>query len=107
MKKIIAIILAVLLVVCITGCGKEEKAQAYFNAEILEVRENNLWVRVVNSGSSGISVWEEFYVTKNVTSENGCPELTAGDTVRVFFNGDVMETYPLQLGTVYSIEKLS
>lgn len=107
MKKILAVILAALFVMCITGCGGKEKTQAYFNAEVLEISENSLWVRVVNSGNTGIAVWEEFYVTKNVTSEKGCPELSAGDTVKVYFNGDVMESYPLQLGTVYAIEKLS
>lgn len=88
------------------GCEKEEEKtpQAYFGAEVLEVNENNLWVKVVNNGNTGISIGEEFYVTKNVESSDGCPVLSVGDLIKVYFNGDVMETYPLQLGKVYSIE---
>ena len=31
------------------------------------------------------------------------PEIKVDDNIRVVFNGEIMESYPLQLGTVYAI----
>ena len=44
-----------------------------------------------------------FSVTKDVVSAEGVPELNVDDNIRVVFNGDVMESDPLQIGTVYAI----
>ena len=60
-------------------------------------------VRCIEAFNSGISVDEEFSVTKDVVSEGGAPELNVDDNIRVVFNGDVMESDPLQIGTVYAI----
>ena len=60
-------------------------------------------VRCIEAFNSGISVDEEFSVTKDVVSAEGVPELNVDDNIRVVFNGDVMESDPLQIGTVYAI----
>lgn len=107
MKRIMALILTLLCMLTAAGCGEtepQEHAQAYFTAKILIVNENNVYVKLTDKGTSGISVGEEFYVTKNVSAQDGCPELAVGDFIKVYFNGEVMETYPLQLGKVFSIE---
>ena len=69
----------------------------------MEVNKKNINVRCIETFNSGISVDEEFSVTKEVVSAKGTPELNVGDNIRVVFNGDVMESDPLQIGTVYAI----
>ena len=83
--------------------GENEKGQSYFNAKVLEVNKEYVDVRCIEAFNSGISVDEEFSVTKDVVSAGGAPELNVDDNIRVVFNGDVMESDPLQIGTVYAI----
>lgn len=100
MKKWLSALLVCLCMIPLAGC---KKGQAYFNAEVLQVHSGYVEVRCLEPYNSGISPGEEFSVTKDVVSANGAPEMKAGDTVRVVFNGDVMESDPLQLGTVFAI----
>lgn len=103
MKKILIITMVFLCLIPFVGCGK--KPQAHFTAEVITVNDTNILAMVTDKGSSGATADSEVYITKNVT-EGNCPDLYAGDIVKVYFNGEVMETYPLKLGEVYSIEKL-
>ena len=81
----------------------KRQGQAYFNAKVLEINKEYVDVRCIEAFNSGISVDEEFSVTKDVVSAEGVPELNVDDNIRVVFNGDVMESDPLQIGTVYAI----
>lgn len=38
-----------------------------------------------------------------MVSGDGAPELNVDDNIRVVFNGEIMESYSVQLGTVYAI----
>ena len=79
-------------IVALSGCKNENGAkQAYFNAKVLEVNKEYVDVRCIETFNSGISVDEEFSVTKDVVSAGGAPELNVDDNIRVVFNGDVME----------------
>ena len=84
------------------GC-ESEKGQAYFNARVLEVNKEYVDVQCTETFNSGISVDEEFPVTKDVVSAKGAPELNIGDNIRVVFDGNVMDRAPLKIGTVYAI----
>lgn len=89
-------------IIALSGC-KNEAGQVYFNARVLEVNKGYVDVRCSEAFNSGISVDEEFSVTTDVVSGKGAPELNVDDSIRVVFNGEIMESYPLQLGTVYAI----
>ena len=102
MKKFLSILLIFVYVITLSGC-KNEAGQAYFNAKVLEVNKGYIKVRCVETFNSGISVDEEFSVTTDVVSNSEVPELNVDDNIRVVFNGEIMESYPLQLGTVYAI----
>ena len=100
MKRWLSILAVFGCIVALSGCKNEnEKGQAYFNAKVLEINKEYVDVRCIEAFNSGISVDEEFSVTKDVVS----PELNVDDNIRVVFNGDVMESDPLQIGTVYAI----
>lgn len=82
---------------------ENKKGQAYFNAKVLKINKKYVDVRCTETFNSGISVDEEISVMKDVVSSQRMPELNVGDNIRVVFNGDVMESDPLKIGTVYAI----
>ena len=82
MKKIYLALILFLLVM-VVGCGKEteQKKNPYFQATVLEVKENSILV-------------EPF---------EGEPEMEEGTEVRVVYNGEIAESYPAQIHHVFAI----
>lgn len=114
MKRLLSLLFVLVCMMTLFGCGKEpgeglvdEKGQAYFNAIVLESNEGSVKVKCTEAFDSGISVDEEFSVSTNVIASKGAPEMTVGDKIRVVFNGEIMESYPLKLGTVFAIYLLN
>ena len=78
MKRWLSILAVLGCIVALSGC-KNEAEQAYFNAKVLEVNKEYVDVRCIEAFNSGISVDEEFSVTKDVVSAGGAPELNVDD----------------------------
>lgn len=96
MKRLLSVLVVFVYIVALSGCKNENEAgQAYFNAKVMEVNKGYIEVRCIEEFNSGISVDEEFSVTTNVVSAGGVPELNVDDNIRVVFNGEIMESYPL------------
>lgn len=72
-----------------------------FTAKVLEVREDALLVEPLEGEAVRNSADRIVVSTEGL--EN-LPELEAGDAVEIAFDGSVMESYPAQLGEVYSVE---
>lgn len=110
MKKFIALFLAVACIAVMAGCSAKEpvgdppeaNGQDYFNAEVLEVRDNQIKVRCLDVTTGAITEGTELSLTTKVVSANEVPEMEVGDHIRVVFSG-VMETDPPRLQTVFSI----
>lgn len=110
MKKLIALFLAVACIAVMAGCSQKEpvgdppeaNGQDYFNAEVLEVRDNQIKVRCLDITTGAITEGTELSLTTKVASANDAPEMEVGDLIRVVFSG-VMETDPPRLQTVFSI----
>lgn len=113
MKKFIALFLAVACIAVMAGCSAKEpvgdppeaNGQDYFNAEVLEVLDNQIEVRCLDVTTGAITEGTELSVTTKVSSANEVPEMEVGDHIRVVFTG-VMETDPPRLQTVFSIWKV-
>lgn len=113
MKKFIALFLALACIAVMAGCSAKEpvgdppeaNGQDYFNAEVLEVLDNQIEVRCLNVTTGAITEGTELSVTTKVSSANEVPEMEVGDHIRVVFTG-VMETDPPKLQTVFSIWKV-
>ena len=103
MKKLLIPILIIICMLFVLGCSK--KNQAYFDATVIEYSVDMYTVKVTDKGTTGISIGERAFVYEGDLSKNN-PVISVGDTVRVFFDGVVMETAPLQLGEVYKVEVL-
>ena len=110
MKRWIAIFLALVGIFALFGCSAEEKGsdapKFYFTAEVVQENENTYLIEITDKENSGITPGEQTYLTKAEVTGSGITQLAKGDVVRVVFDGNVMETYPLQLGEVYSVALL-
>lgn len=102
MKRLLSLLLVLVCMMSLFGCGNE-KGQVSFNATVLELNDGSVKVKCTDAFNSGISVHEEFSVSTDVVAANGAPEMVVGDHIRVLFNGEIMESDPLQLGTVFAI----
>lgn len=99
MKKFIALFLAVACIAVMAGCSAKEpvgdppeaNGQDYFNAEVLEVRDNQIKVRCLDVTTGAITEGTELSLTTKVVSANEVPEMEVGDHIRVVFSG-VMES---------------
>lgn len=111
MKKSLAIILSILCILSLMGCGKKVETepetpgqgQNYFNAVVLEVNNDMILVKCTECENGAISVENEVSIHMDTVSSEEVPILNVGDTIRVVYAGEVMETYPLQLQEVISI----
>ena len=113
-KRVFAsIILMLAVILFLVGCSAKEpvgdppeaNGQDYFNAEVLEVLDNQIEVRCLDVTTGAITEGTELSVTTKVSSANEVPEIEVGDHIRVVFTG-VMETDPPRLQTVFSIWKV-
>ena len=103
MKRLLPLILALACMLSLSACGGEPGGQAYFNATVLAVNEGSAELECTDKLTSGISAGERFTISTDTASSGGAPELAVGDAVRVVFDGLIMESYPIQLGTIFAI----
>lgn len=104
MKKLFSFVI-VLIFVCIlslAGCQDNEKTQNFFNATVLEIREDSILVECLDVTNGVVSQGEEVEVSTKVVSANGVPELEIGDNVRIVC-GEVMDSIPLKAEQVFAI----
>ena len=78
-----------------------EMEEFSFQATILEVHETYLLVEPAEDA------WERSSADKievSLQDKTSWPIPQVGDTVNVFYNGELMETYPARVGKVYRVE---
>lgn len=75
---------------------------ASFDAVILDVYENAVLVEPVEGSTERLSS-DKIMVSTNVSDSESLPELAVGKTIRIVYDGQIAETYPAQIDTVYAI----
>lgn len=111
MKKSLALILALIFILSITGCGSDkggsaDNKAAFFIAKVIEINDSYMLVEVTDKGNCGISDGGRVSVSTDKISgllEND-PSFVKDNYIRVEFDGTVMETYPEQLGEIFKID---
>lgn len=100
MKKYISILI-VFVIIALAGCRNEKEdvkqTTEWFKATVIEVNNTGVLAQPVETASersSGDRV--------DVPNKDGI-ELQVGDIIAIEYDGSILETYPLQLGEVYSI----
>lgn len=91
----------------LTGCGNspvesESNYNPYFNATVLEVQDNTILVEPTG-GPDAPSADQVLISPEELLRDSPQSKLKEGDTICVVFNGDVAETSPAQLDTVFAI----
>ena len=82
----------------VVGCGKEteQKKNPYFQATVLEVKENSILVEPFE-GEQELTSVDRISVSTDVISIQEVPEMEEGTEVRVVYNGEIAESYPAQI----------
>ena len=75
----------------------------HFTAKVKEVNDGNLLVTYVSTAEGFLELSEGDYV---IPKDNLQDEVQVGDTVEIWTNGIILETYPAQIGLAYRIEKV-
>ena len=99
MKKLIALML---LLVCLLGLvGCDNRSMNYIIANepsitglVKETNENSILIE----NETG-----EYWVSLNVENEDSMTHFSTGDEVVVYYDGNIAESYPMQINTVYAI----
>lgn len=71
-----------------------------FQATILEINEYNMFVEPL-PGSLELDSADRFSIP--IKSMPPSPEAEVGDVIEIQYNGEIMESYPAQLGQIYGI----
>ncbi len=100
MKKAVSVVL-LLCMAFISGCGNEG-VNPYFNATVLEVYEKSVLVEPFE-GADELKSADQIIVSTEVESTHEVPQMEAGTAIRIVYNGDIAESYPAQVNTVFAI----
>lgn len=104
MKKNLLYILAIVLLL-LAGCGNEKK-QDYFKGTISEIYDTYLVV-IPDDGESIKDMGNKIFVSKEVVSAKGVPDVTIDERVQIVYNGSNQSNDGVTLDVVYAIYKES
>ena len=107
MKKLIAFVLAAVCVLVLVGCNTKSMNYMIANKpSVIGVVEevHNDYVILYSDTAEGYPNGSRWQISlKNVENGDSVTTLSVGDEIVVYHDGNVMETEPLKVGTVYAI----
>ena len=106
MKKIIGFVLALMCVLAMAGCNDKSMDNIIENKPsvtgiVEEVHDN--YVIMYSNSAEGYPNGSRWSISLDVENQDSYTDLVVGDEIVVYYDGNVMETDPLQVGTVYAI----
>ena len=99
MKKLIALLLSLICLLGLIGCSN--RSMNYIIAN-----EPNITGIVKEANENAILIENEkgeYWVSLNVENKDSTTHFNLGDEVVVYYNGNIAESYPMQINTVYAI----
>ncbi len=103
MKKSSIIVLSLILLIALVGCGKKNTTYS-FQAIVTEINETTMLVKPVE-GSNELHSADLIGIALNAITDNSQPKV--GDTYKIVYNGVILETYPGKLGETKSVTLVS
>ena len=99
MKKLIALFLALVCVLGMVGCNNRSMNYIISNEPSITgiVKETNENAIMIENADG------EYWVSRNVENKDSMTSFNIGDEVVVYYDGNVAESYPMQINTVYAI----
>ena len=99
MKKFVAFFLALVCVFALVGCGSRSMNYIIANepnitGTVKEVLEHS----VLMENETG-----EYWVSLNAENKDSMTHFHVGDEIVVYYDGNIAESYPMQINTVYAI----
>ena len=99
MKKLIALVLLVICVMTLMGCNNRSMNYIIQN----EPNITGMVKTITNDAFLMENETGEYWVSLKVENKDSMTHFSIGDEVVVYFNGNVAESYPMQINTVYAI----
>ena len=122
MKKFLAIFLVLACILTLGACAKKESVddvnsttsklekaitgdEIYFVAKFVELYEITMLVEVTDKGNSGVAVGDRIVIpTEKISTALADNYVETTDNyLCIEFDGNIMETSPLELGTIHEI----
>lgn len=104
MKKLIALVLALVCVIAMVGCNQSDELrqgdnnmQYFFTAKVVEVDEEYLLLEVFDTGNSNLSEGAKVEVSTEVVAAKGCPEFVVDECARVLMARNTDDNPPGRL----------
>lgn len=99
MKKWMAYVLALVCVLGLAGCNNRSMNHIISNEPNITgiVKETNENAILIDNKTG------EYWVSLNVENKDSVTSFNIGDEVVVYYDGNVAESYPMQINTVYAI----
>ena len=106
MKKLIALVLALVCVFGLGGCNTKSMNYIIENKPsvtgiVEEVHDD--YVIMYSDTADGYPNGSRWSISLSVENKDSYTNLSVGDEIVVYHDGNVMETDPLKVGTVYAI----
>ena len=99
MKKFIALVLALVCLISSVGCNSRSMNYIIENEPSITGIVNEAdEVSILIKNEEG-----EYRVSLNVENKDSMTRFNIGDEVVVYYDGNVAESYPMQINTVYAI----
>ena len=99
MKKLIALLLSLICLLGLAGCSNR-------SMNYIVANEPNITGVVKEANEKSILIENEsgeYWVSLNVENEDSMTHFSIGDEVVVYYDGNIAESYPMQINTVYAI----
>lgn len=107
MKKIFSFFLTVSVLFSLAACSNSAQQEEhsnddlFFDAKILEVQEENILVEPIESAHTPTE--NQILVSTNISGTNELPKLETGTEIRIMYGGEISETDPPEIDTVFAI----
>ena len=99
MKKLIALVVALVCVFSLVGCNNRSMNYIIENEpSIMGVVEDTNDNSILIKNDDG-----EYWISLNVENKDSMTHFSIGDEVVVYYDGNIAESYPMQINTVYAI----
>ena len=99
MKKLIALVLALVCVLSLVGCNNRNMDDIIAN----EPNITGIVKKITNDAFFLENDTGEYMLSLNVENKDSMTHFSIGDEVVVYYDGNIAESYPMQINTVYAI----
>ena len=99
MKKLIALVLALVCVLSLVACNNRNMNDIIAN----EPNITGIVRKITNDAFLMENETGEYIVSLDVENKDSMTHFSIGDEVVVYYDGNIAESYPMQINTVYAI----